>query len=196
MMMNVEQSAECELTGDTKVFGENLPQCHFVHHKSHTTWPVFEPGPLGWDSSDYFFFNSHSGGWNPFWVHSARRPLLAFCTYPWWLWRWRILWNEDWQGKPKHSERTCPSATLSTTNPTSPDSGANPGRRGEKPATNRLSYGTAYQKLSRIATCYITTVSPNSVIRWNSSVSTVTVCGLVDWCLIPSRDIAYTCRHR
>jgi hypothetical protein len=27
-------------------------------------------------------------------------------------------WNEDWQGKPKYSEKTCPSATLSTTNPT------------------------------------------------------------------------------
>jgi hypothetical protein len=37
----------------------------------------------------------------------------------------------------------CPSAALSTTNPTCcPD--ANPGRRGRKPATNRLSYGTAY----------------------------------------------------
>jgi hypothetical protein len=34
-------------------------------------------------------------------------------------------------------------ATLSTTNPTWPDPGSNPGRRGEKPATNRLSYGAA-----------------------------------------------------
>jgi hypothetical protein len=39
-----------------------------------------------------FFFNLHSGGW-------------------------RIWWNE-WQGKPKYSEKTCPNATLSTTNPT------------------------------------------------------------------------------
>jgi hypothetical protein len=36
-----------------------------------------------------------------------------------------------------------PSATLSATNPTSPDTGLNPGRRGGKPATNRLSYGAA-----------------------------------------------------
>jgi hypothetical protein len=35
---------------------------------------------------------------------------------------------------------TCPSAALSTTNPTCPD--ANLGRRGGKPASNRLSYGT------------------------------------------------------
>ena len=35
--------------------------------------------------------------------------------------------------------KTCPSATLSTTNPTWTD----PGLRGERPATNRLSHGTA-----------------------------------------------------
>jgi hypothetical protein len=46
-------------------------------------------------------------------------------------------------GKPKYSEKTCPSATLSTTNPTWLDPGSNPGRRGGKPATNRLSYGAA-----------------------------------------------------
>jgi hypothetical protein len=41
-----------------------------------------------------------------------------------------------------YSEKTCPNAALSTTNPTCcPD--ANPGSRGGKPATNSLSYGTA-----------------------------------------------------
>jgi hypothetical protein len=30
---------------------------------------------------------------------------------------WRNWWNKDWQGKPKNSEKTCPSATLYTTNP-------------------------------------------------------------------------------
>jgi hypothetical protein len=42
-MMNVEQSAECELAGETKILGENLPQCHFGHHKSQMTWPGLEP---------------------------------------------------------------------------------------------------------------------------------------------------------
>jgi hypothetical protein len=32
---------------------------------------------------------------------------------------------------------------LSTTNPTRPDLGSNPGHRGGKPANNRLSYNTA-----------------------------------------------------
>jgi hypothetical protein len=60
-----------------------------------------------------------------------------------WWWLWRNWWNEDWQGKPKYSENTCPSATLSTTNPTWLDPGLNPDRHGGKPATNRLSYGAA-----------------------------------------------------
>jgi hypothetical protein len=68
--------------------------------------------------------------------------LLAYCTCPGWLWVWRIGWNE-WQGKPKYSEKTCPDATLSTTNPTWPDPGLNPGCRGGKQATNRFSYGAA-----------------------------------------------------
>jgi hypothetical protein len=73
---------------------------------------------------------------------------MACCTYPGWLWWWRILWNEDWQGKPKYSEKTCPSATLSTANPTWPHPGLNPGRRGGMPATNRLSYGAANREVA------------------------------------------------
>jgi hypothetical protein len=60
----------------------------------------------------------------------------------WWVWNSR--WNESWQGKPKYSEKTCSSASLSTTNPTWPDLGSNPGRSGGKPATNHLSYDTAH----------------------------------------------------
>jgi hypothetical protein len=48
-----------------------------------------------------------------------------------------------WQGKPQYSEKTCPSATFSTTNPTRLDPGSNLGRRGGMPATNRLSDATA-----------------------------------------------------
>jgi hypothetical protein len=57
-------------------------------------------------------------------------------------------WNEDWQGKPKYSEKNCPSATLSTIDRIWPEPGLNPGRRGRKPATNRLSYGAAYRSVN------------------------------------------------
>jgi hypothetical protein len=69
-------------------------------------------------------------------------PIVPAPDDRWW-WLWRNWWNEDWQVKPKYSEKTCPSATLSTTNPTCLDPVMNPGRRGGKPATNRLSYGAA-----------------------------------------------------
>jgi hypothetical protein len=52
MMMSVEQSVEWELVGETEVLGENLPQCHFVHHKSHMAWPGLEPGPPLWEAGD------------------------------------------------------------------------------------------------------------------------------------------------
>jgi hypothetical protein len=43
-----------------------------------------------------------------------------------------VEWN--WQGeKPKHSEKNCPSSTLSTTYPTWTDLGSNLGLRGGRP---------------------------------------------------------------
>jgi hypothetical protein len=80
-----------------------------------------------------------------------------------WWWLWSNWWNENWQGKSKSSEKTCPSATLSTTNPTWPGPGLNPGRRGGKPATNRLSYGAALV----VALNVNTEPSSFSVSTWN-----------------------------
>jgi hypothetical protein len=51
---------------------------------------------------------------------------------------WSNWWNEDWQGKPKYTEK------LPQRHFIPHDPGSNPDRRGGKPLTNRLSYGAAY----------------------------------------------------
>jgi hypothetical protein len=43
--MMMENLVEWKLAGETELFGENPPQRHFVHHKSHLTRPWFELGP-------------------------------------------------------------------------------------------------------------------------------------------------------
>jgi hypothetical protein len=36
------------MTGETEVFSENLPQCHFVYHKPHMLCPDENLGRRGW----------------------------------------------------------------------------------------------------------------------------------------------------
>jgi hypothetical protein len=61
-----------------------------------------------------------------------------------------VKWNL--QGKTEVlGGKTCPSATLSTTNPTWIEPGPNAGRGGERQATNRLNDGTANYKLVSVS---------------------------------------------
>jgi hypothetical protein len=53
--------------------------------------------------------------------------------------------------------RFCPSQ-----NPTWPDPGLNPGRRGGKPATNRLSYGAACTTAFTTTTTFTTTAATDT----------------------------------
>jgi hypothetical protein len=107
----------------------------------------------------FFFFSFLGWGKSPLGTSGTIWPIVPAPDDKWWVWSSR--WNENWQGKPKYSEKTCPRATLSTTNPTWPDLGLNPGRRrGEKPVTNRPSYGTAH----------VDVISAFCSLRWRHAV--------------------------
>jgi hypothetical protein len=60
----------------------------------------------------------YSVGWGPIGSTRHYSHQRAYCASPGWLWQCRNWWNDDWQGKPKYSEKTCLSAALSTANPT------------------------------------------------------------------------------
>jgi hypothetical protein len=80
-------------------------------------------------------------GWS--WINSIIAAAIYWPTQPvlydiWW-WLWSNSCNEWVAGKPKYSEKTCPSAALFTIDPTWFDRGSKAGRRGGKPATRRLS---------------------------------------------------------
>jgi hypothetical protein len=51
-MVTVEKLVEWRLAWEPEVLGENLPQRHFVHHKSHMIRPGFEPGQAQWEASN------------------------------------------------------------------------------------------------------------------------------------------------
>jgi hypothetical protein len=69
----------------------------------------------------------------------------AYCSYAQMIYEYRERQSKDDTDRRNGRTRRkpCPSATLSTTNPTWTDQGANPGLRGERPATNHLSHATA-----------------------------------------------------
>jgi hypothetical protein len=66
----------------------------------------------------------------------------AYCLSPGWYEYGEPRWNDIDRGNRITRRKTCPSATLSTTNSAWTDPGTNPCLRGERPATNRQNHVT------------------------------------------------------
>jgi hypothetical protein len=73
---------------------------------------------------------------------------LAYYAFPRWYEFEERRWNDTGENR-RTQRKTCPSDTFYTTSPTWIDPGANPGLRGERPATNDLSHGTAHPNFKK-----------------------------------------------
>jgi hypothetical protein len=127
------------LTGKPK----NMSQCHSVH---------YIPYGLTQTSSQKLATKCLTHGTAIFfsWKWGVSDPSVDACLYasilriPRWYKFGERRWNDILTGENRRTRRkTCPSATLSTTNPTWIDPGANLGLHGDRLATNDLSHGTA-----------------------------------------------------
>jgi hypothetical protein len=64
----------------------------------------------------FFFYFSHGVRLIPLGTAATVWPMVPAPDDRWGWW-WSNRWNANWQGKLKYSNKTCPTATLFTTNP-------------------------------------------------------------------------------
>jgi hypothetical protein len=95
----------------------------------------------------YDFLNWWRAPQQMLWTTAALRLSVQLSDEDDFFFRFFVQWStggmkltgENWSARRK----TCPSATLYATNPTYTDPVLNPALRGERPATNSLTHGTA-----------------------------------------------------
>jgi hypothetical protein len=146
--MNQDKHVKCRLTQNNLFYCGWLLQPN-IRKTDKFVNTRFEPGI---SDSRYLlyqslaFFNWYSGGGVQLGTLGTAATNGLLCQLPMIMMEKLVDW---WSaGETKYSEKTCPSAALSTTNPTyCPD--ANPGRRGEKPASN--SHWLWSQKYNKVA---------------------------------------------
>jgi hypothetical protein len=99
----------------------NSPCCLRVYVCASPLIFSFSMRSMSYQKKVCIFFNSNRGWWSPTGPTWHVGHQLAYCTCPRWILGWRISLTDHWQEKPKYLEKTCLSATLSTTNPIWPD---------------------------------------------------------------------------
>jgi hypothetical protein len=113
------------------VLGCNWPYLAVVKHANK------------WTELNYYYYLCCYGLRLSLWNWASNRTI----AYP--LNDTRFNMGQQWNDADRRNQRTrretCPSATLSTINPTWAALGANPDLQGEKPKTNHLSHGSAYR---------------------------------------------------
>jgi hypothetical protein len=80
MMISLKRLVE-KLVGETEVLGGNLSQCHFVHHKSHNTWPGLVPGRPRWKNRDYR--PSYNTASLEYLSHDLKTAFISSCKIFW-----------------------------------------------------------------------------------------------------------------
>jgi hypothetical protein len=112
--------------------------------------PFKHPNESSGSTSYWDFFLVFWGGvrLSPLGTSTNIWPFVQAPDDRWWL--WSIMWNEDWQGNRSTRRKPAPMPLSPPQTPHWPDLGSNPGRRGGKTATNRLSCGTA-SEISSVA---------------------------------------------
>jgi hypothetical protein len=146
--LNFDTLSECRLAGETEVLGENLPQRHFCPSQN-PKWPdpCLNTGRRGGKPATN---RLRYGAAIPCFFYLICEAIGTAAT-PGLLWQPRVIVKMIVEKQMEcrltgetevFSEKTCPSATfVHQKTHTWLDPGWTPGRRGGKPATNRLSYG-------------------------------------------------------